>query len=204
MSQETDGAIAVKHSTQLNPFAAAARVLALALLCVLAPRASADAYKHDGASRLTTATMFGKSLKYKYDGSGNIIQFNIADFVAANGGGGGGGCFIATAAYGGELDPRIATLRGFRERWLRGNAFGQALIGWYEDVSPPIAEWIAPRPWARAATRFALAPIVLAIESPLLALSTLVAAICGGYVARRRFKERRGLAAALEAGAGAR
>ncbi|HEY6971988.1 MAG TPA: CFI-box-CTERM domain-containing protein [Candidatus Angelobacter sp.] len=64
-----------------------------------------------------------------------------------------GGCFIATAAYGCALEPQVKTLCSFRDRVIRRFRFGRKFIQLYERWSPPFANWIAPRPVARAAVR---------------------------------------------------
>jgi len=75
-------------------------------------------------------------------------------------------CFIATAAYGSYLDPHVATLRQFRDRYLLTNAPGRAFVAWYYRVSPALAAKIAASPIARATVRFALTPVVYAIAQP--------------------------------------
>jgi CSLREA domain-containing protein len=97
-------------------------------------------------------------------------------------------CFIATAAYGSWLDPHVATLRAFRDRWLLPSAPGRAFVAWYYRVSPPLADWIATREWARATARGALAPVVFTIEYPGLAGGIAIAALSGlwGIRTRRR------------------
>jgi hypothetical protein len=69
-------------------------------------------------------------------------------------------CFVATAAYGSPLDARIGVLRRFRDRYLRGNAVGDALVGLYQEVGPVLAHAIQDDEDARAAVRWALEPIV--------------------------------------------
>jgi hypothetical protein len=87
---------------------------------------------------------------------------------------GGGSCFVATAAYGSYLHPRVATLRAFRDAHLLTNAPGRAFVAWYYRVSPPVAAVIARHDSLRLATRVALTPLVYAIAFPGLALLVLV------------------------------
>ena len=88
---------------------------------------------------------------------------------------GGGGCFIATAAYGSYLDPHVRVLRAFRDDVLARTASGRAFIRFYYRNSPPIADYIAKHDGLRAATRFALTPLVYSLEYPDTALATLLA-----------------------------
>lgn len=95
-------------------------------------------------------------------------------------------CFIATAAYGSWLDPHVAVLRAFRDRQLLTNAPGRAFVAWYYRVSPPLADWISTREWARAATRGALAPVVFTVEHPGLAGTMALVAFGGLWRLRTR------------------
>jgi hypothetical protein len=78
---------------------------------------------------------------------------------------GGVGCFIATAAYGTPMDVEIKILREFRDEYLLPNPLGQALVGLYYMVSPPIADFITDHP--------SLKPIVRAGLVPAVAMSTV-------------------------------
>jgi hypothetical protein len=69
-------------------------------------------------------------------------------------------CFVATAAYGSPLAGQVGVLRRFRDRYLRTNALGQALVDAYYEASPPLAAWIAEDEDRRAVARAILAPIV--------------------------------------------
>lgn len=62
-------------------------------------------------------------------------------------------CFVATAAYGDPLEPRIGTLRRFRDRHLRSNAIGRALVSIYDTIGPPLADWIRGSEHRRAIAR---------------------------------------------------
>jgi hypothetical protein len=94
----------------------------------------------------------------------------ISDYCNSSGGGGGGGCFVATAAYGDYDSREVLILRRLRDETLVNSAAGLAFIDFYYEHSPPLADAIAARPWARAASRVALAPLValsyLHLEAP--------------------------------------
>ena len=80
-------------------------------------------------------------------------------------------CFIATAAWGSPMHPRVASLRLFRDRVLLRHPEGRAFVALYYRFSPPLAQWIGDRPAARSAVRVALWPVVAAVERPFLALA---------------------------------
>jgi len=84
--------------------------------------------------------------------------------TASGGSSGGGGCFIATAAWGSELHPRVAALRSFRDRYLMTNVPGRLFVKAYYSVSPPIANFIARHEKVRAIVRCCLSPLVAVAE----------------------------------------
>lgn len=71
---------------------------------------------------------------------------------------GGGGCFIATAAFGSPLEPRVAILREFRDRHLMPGRAGRAFVSFYYQHSPPLANLIASSRLLKCLTRTALLP----------------------------------------------
>jgi lysophospholipase L1-like esterase len=77
-----------------------------------------------------------------------------------SGGGGGGGCFIATAAFGTELEPQVTLLKQFRDHYLLTNEAGQMFVQKYYQYSPPIADYIAEHESLRLVVRIALYPLI--------------------------------------------
>lgn len=92
--------------------------------------------------------------------------------------GGGGGCFIATAAYGSYLHPKVQILRTFRDRFLLTSAPGRLFVRAYYAVSPPIADFIAQHSNLRTATRWTLTPVIFTVEHPALVGCLLLIAGC--------------------------
>jgi hypothetical protein len=84
---------------------------------------------------------------------------------SGSGGGGGGGCFIATAAFGSALEPRVVTLRQFRDVYLMPSHSGRAFVELYYALSPPLADVIAADEQLRIGARAVLAPAVAASET---------------------------------------
>jgi hypothetical protein len=69
-------------------------------------------------------------------------------------------CFIATAAYGSSLDPRLDILRDFRDQYLLPNPLGKELVRLYYKCSPPAADFIARHDSLRAVVRVGLLPLL--------------------------------------------
>jgi hypothetical protein len=105
-------------------------------------------------------------------------------------------CFIATAAYGTPMAEEIQVLREFRDEYLLTSPLGQALVGVYYRVSPPLAEFITEHPSLRPVVRAGLLPAVamsaVAVNTTTLekmvivGLLVLVSAAVAVWATRRR------------------
>lgn len=69
-------------------------------------------------------------------------------------------CFIATAAYGDEWDPRLEVLRQFRDQILEQFDSGRTFTKWYYSWSPDAAKWLIENPGYRRMIKLALLPVV--------------------------------------------
>lgn len=74
------------------------------------------------------------------------------------------GCFIATAAYGTEMEPEVMALRHFRDDTLLQNELGERFVEAYYKISPTIADFIRDKEYLKAVVRSGLKPIVWMVE----------------------------------------
>jgi hypothetical protein len=86
---------------------------------------------------------------------------SIIDFVTPRAPNGSvAACFVATAAFGSPMEPKVALLRSFRDRILEHWAFGELFVESYYTFGPGVAGVIAPSDPLRALARTALGPLV--------------------------------------------
>lgn len=71
---------------------------------------------------------------------------------------GSSSCFIATAAYGSPQAEEVVSLRLLRDRVLLRSSWGRRMVALYYRWSPPLADWVRSRPWAKAGVRWMLRP----------------------------------------------
>ncbi|MDD9968091.1 MAG: hypothetical protein OXR73_17775 [Myxococcales bacterium] len=74
-------------------------------------------------------------------------------------------CFVATAAYGSPLAAEIGVLRRYRDRYLQNHALGRVLVDAYYAFGPGLANLVSQDEELRAATRWALGPVVWLLEA---------------------------------------
>jgi hypothetical protein len=74
------------------------------------------------------------------------------------------GCFIATAAFGTALEPRINVLRNFRDNELIKTEAGSMLVDTYYKISPPIANVIRQHESLKALVRVGLEPVIFVLD----------------------------------------
>lgn len=112
------------------------------------------------------------------------VKLDAFNYINPVSGGGARPCFIATAAYGTSLEDRLDTFRDFRDNALMQSAAGTALVDFYYNVSPPVADVVARHAWLAALVRILLTPVAWAMQWPMLLL--LIPAGIAGLRLRRR------------------
>jgi hypothetical protein len=109
-----------------------------------------------------SSSIDGQQANFSTDGTTQAVS--LATAAAAGSSSAKSGCFIATAAYGSYLHPKVVLLRAFRDDYLLSNLPGRLFVALYYRVSPPIADLIARHALLRGATRLLLVPVILAVE----------------------------------------
>lgn len=98
-------------------------------------------------------------------------------------------CFIATAAFGSPLHPKVSDFRAFRDQVLLGSAWGAGLVELYYELSPPLAQKISKSFVLRQMAQAFLWPVWVAAKiylvSPLLFLLLALAVPAGAWGAGR-------------------
>jgi len=81
-------------------------------------------------------------------------------------------------------------LKNFRDKYLLTNFAGKAFLNLYYKYSPSAADFIRRHDTARAATRFALAPVVYFVEYPFVFAAIVLIMPAGVVLVYRRRKAR--------------
>ena len=123
------------------------------------------AYGTTYTATLTSAVQDSEGVALASSSAWTFTTVGPAVSGGSGGGGGGGGCFIATAAFGSALEPRVAALRGFRDAYLLPSTSGRAFVGLYYALSPSLADLIAADESLRAGTRAMLTPLADASDA---------------------------------------
>ena len=123
------------------------------------------AYGTTYTATLTSAVQDSEGVALASSSAWTFTTVGPAVSGGSGGGGGGGGCFIATAAFGSALEPRVVALRGFRDAYLLPSTSGRAFVGLYYALSPSLADLIAADESLRAGTRAMLAPLADASDA---------------------------------------
>ena len=92
--------------------------------------------------------------------SADNVSVSSLSVAAMQGGGGSGGCFIATAAWGSDMQNEVRYLRAFRDHYLLTNRPGRWFVRQYYHYSPPLADFLRRHSRLRSLVRAGLTPLV--------------------------------------------
>ena len=137
----------------------------------------------DGTYTINVVDPDGQGLVRVFEGAVGEVFLPAASPVYEE----GGGCFIATAAYGSYLEPRVAKLREFRDDYLLATSLGKVFVSHYYMWSPPIADVIRQHESLRVITRAILTPIVFGVQYPM--QSSLILFVVGFVLVKRSRRE---------------
>ncbi len=110
-------------------------------------------------SQINTAIVHSVNPEAAQTDNVSVSTLSVAA-LQVSGSGGGGGCFIATAAWGSDMQKDVRYLRAFRDNYLLDNRAGRWFVHQYYHYSPPLADYIRSRPRLRALVRVGLMPLV--------------------------------------------
>jgi len=85
---------------------------------------------------------------------------SAASPIGSGSGSSGGPCFIATAAFGSNLQDDVVALTRFRDQYLLKYRAGMAFVSLYYRFSPALASYIGKHDSLRAVARVVLYPMV--------------------------------------------
>lgn len=91
-------------------------------------------------------------------------QVKTAETSSRSSGSSEGGCFIATAAFGTEMEPGVIILKNFRDETLLQNNLGRLFVDAYYKISPPLADFISDKEVLRVIIRAGLNPLIFGLE----------------------------------------
>ncbi|MFC1505051.1 fibronectin type III domain-containing protein [Thermodesulfobacteriota bacterium] len=107
--------------------------------------------------------------------------------------GGGGGCFIATAAFGSEMEEHVRILSQFRDKRLLTNRTGKKFVKMYYEHSPAAAAYLCKHDNLRGLVRYTLIPItgaawLMLYIHPVLLLLFFIGTVSGFVYYRKKPK----------------
>jgi len=146
---------------------------------------------YNGPDSFTFAANDGEAHVFTGIVSINVTAVNDPPEDIALGGGGSSGCFIATAAFGSNMDRHVQILSEFRDNRLLTSPAGHRMVDLYYKFSPPAAYFLRQHPAARVVVRYSLIPLTgvaylaLCIHPVALLFGFILLVLTGMYCGRR-------------------